>query len=496
MHNFPGTGSAKRAIYSEITALHAILKASEFNDMAQLGEAISRYHKLVEQDGFRNSAWADELQERMRQLHLTESGRLVAPILRPHFISRRQLDTLTRVTTHLAEILDRVEAIALASPHLLSRLQMLPAEKMLAAIPSGYSRFSVTSSMDAAVRNGSLSLQGLDACKPVGLAYSSLLADLFLELPIVKEFKRGRYKLSKIGGSKHLSTAIHETWREFEKKSRPAGSRNGHVPSKPSIAVLQICQENGSGPATSQGSLLAESLNQQGAIARLVSPEQLEYSDGKLRSGDFVIDVVYRLLLTRELLARFDLSHPLLRAYRDRAVCVVNSFRSEFAQRRSLFELLTDDAVTAHLSTADRKLIRTFVPWTRIVSARKTHHEDKEIDLPAFILEQREHLVLLPSDDTPDQRIFKGSEMTQIAWDRALRVAMRSPYVVQERRSVSHETFPVYQYGEFKMKETEVSVHPYIFNGHMHGASAILNTSSNGSATHLAVAPVLLLEDN
>jgi hypothetical protein len=54
----------------------------------------------------------------------------------------------------------------------------------------------------------------------------------------------------------------------------------------------------------------------------------------------------------------------------------------------------------------------------------------------------------------------------------------------------------VYQYGEFKMKETEVTVHPYIFNGRMHGASAILNTSSNGSATHLAIAPVLLLEDN
>src|SRR5262249_6962456 len=101
--------------------------------MTQLGEAISRYHKLVEQDGFRDSAWAEELQERMRQLHLIESGRLVAPILRPHFISRRQLDTLTRVTNHLAEILDQIETIALASPRLLDRLQMLPAEKMLAA---------------------------------------------------------------------------------------------------------------------------------------------------------------------------------------------------------------------------------------------------------------------------------------------------------------------------------------------------------------------------
>ena len=214
--------------------------------------------------------------------------------------------------------------------------------------------------------NGSLSLQGLDACKPVGLAYSGLLADLFLELPIVKEFKRGRYKLSKIGGSKHLATAIHEAWREFERKSRPSGSRNGHGPSKPAIAVLQIGQENGSGnqPRIAAGRIAQSAGSHRAArFSRTIGIFRWQAARRRVTS----IDVVFRLLLTRELLARFDLSHPLLRAYRDRAVCVVNSFRSEFAQRRSLFELLTDDAVTAHLSAADRKLIRTFVPWTRIV---------------------------------------------------------------------------------------------------------------------------------
>jgi len=466
--------------------------------MAPLGEAISRYHKLVELDSSHDSApWAEQFQERMRQFQLTESGRVVAPVLRPHFISLRQLETLKRASTHLAEILDRVEAIARVSPLLLNRLQMLPAEKMLAAIPPGYTRFNVTASMAAAVSNGALSLQGLEACKPAGLAYSSLLADLFLELPLVKQFKRGRYKLSKLGGSKHLLAALHEAWREFERKAKPHGavngSVNGHSRATPSIAIVQIGQEGG--PPSGEGLLLAEAFNQQGASARLVSPDQLEYSNGKLRSGDYVIDIVYRRLLTRELLARFDLSHPLLQAYRDHAVCVVNSFRSEFAQRRSLFELLTDDTVTAHLPAADRKLIRTFVPWTRVVAARKTRHDGEEIDLPDFILKQRDHLVLLPSDDSSNQRIFKGAEMTSVAWERALRLALRSPYVVQERRFFTRETFPVYQYGELKMTEAEVTVHPHLFNGKMHGASAVLHTCANGSGTQLSIAPVLLLED-
>jgi hypothetical protein len=453
--------------------------------MAQLGDAIARYHKLLEQPGYRDTSWAEQFQEEMRQRHLVDSGRLLAPVLRPHFVTRRQLDTLSRLTSQMAEILDRVEAIAFASPVLLSRLQMLPAEKMLAAIPHGYTRAGVTASLDANLKNGSLFLQGVDACKPAGLVYANILADLFLELPLLKEFKRGRYKLSKLGGPKALLQAIQSAYRQFGGKTKPA------------IAIVELGPESGSNHAGSstEGRLLAESMNQLGANARLVPPDLLEYSGGKLHCGDFAIDLVFRRILTREILTRWDLSHPLLRAYRDGAVCVVNSFRAEFAQRRALFDLLTDETVTAHLPTADRKLIRNSIAWTRVVSARKTTHADKEIDLPEFILSQRERLALLPNEDSSDQRAYIGAEMTPAAWDRALRLALRSPYVVQERALPVRESFPLFQYGEFKMKEAEVTVHPHVLNGEMSGASAVLETCSAGSTAHLAVAPVLLLEE-
>jgi hypothetical protein len=453
--------------------------------MAQLGDAIARYHKLLEQPSYRETGWAEQFQEEMRQRHLADSGRLLAPVLRPHFVTRRQFDSLVRLSSQLAEILDRLEAIAFASPPLLQRLHMLPAEKMLAAIPHGYPRAGVTASMDANLSNGSLFVQGVDACKPAGLVYSNVLADLFLELPLVKEFKRGRYKLSKLGGPKTLLQAIQSSYRQFGGKNKPA------------IAVVELGQEANSNSAGSstEGRMLAESLSQLGATVRLVPPELLEYSGAKLHSGDFTIDLVFRRILTREILTRWDLSHPLLRAYRDRAVCVVNSFRAEFAQRRALFDLLTDESVTAALPSADRKLIRSSIAWTRVVSHRKTTHADKEIDLPEFILSQRERLALLPNEDASDQRAYIGAEMTPAAWDRALKLALRTPYVVQERALPARESFPLFQYGEFKMKEAEVTVHPHVLNGEMSGASAVLETCSAGATAHLAVAPVLLLEE-
>ena len=52
---------------------------------------------------------------------------------------------------------------------------------------------------------------------------------------------------------------------------------------------------------------------------------------------------------------RYDLNHPLMRAYREHKVCVVNSFRSEITQKKAFFDLLTDDAVTSSFPTSGKK---------------------------------------------------------------------------------------------------------------------------------------------
>ncbi len=448
--------------------------------MAQLSEAIARYHKLLEDNGYRDLSWAEELQNRMREQGLTDSSRPVAPILRPQFISRRQLDTLTRATHQLAAVLDRIEALALESPALLNRLQVLPAEKMLAALPPGYSRCSVTSCMDAHFQNGSLSLSGYQTCRPKALAYSDPLAELFLGLPIVKTFKKGRYKLSKVGKAESLTRSILDIWNEW-------GGRG-----KPNIAVVEFA--NAAGTSSNEGQLLANLFTQCGFASCVLSPEDLEYCSGKLQAGNFAIDLVFRRFGTGELVAHFDLSHPLLAAYRDRAICMVNSFRSDIAHRRALFELLTDESVTAKLPLEDRRLIASYVPWTRVVTQRKTKRKGEEVDLAAFVLRNRAILSLRPNQDSVERPTYIGAEMTDSAWEAALRDALRNSYVVQERSPCDPQPVPVFQYGELHMKNAEVSIHPQILGGQLRGVSATLQTSSSGYSTPLAIAPVLLIE--
>ena len=44
----------------------------------------------------------------------------------------------------------------------------------------------------------------------------------------------------------------------------------------------------------------------------------------------------------------------------------------------------------------------------------------------------REKLVLKPNDEDGEQQTFVGAELDESGWERALKSAMRSSYVVQE----------------------------------------------------------------
>src|SRR5277367_6185306 len=136
--------------------------------MPQLSEAIARYHQLLESPAYQDFSWAAELQDKMRERRLIESGRLVAPVLRPHFVSTRQYQLLVKTAERVAAVLNRMESVILEAPALMSRLQMLPAEKMLAAIPPSYPRLNVTSALDAYQDESSFGFNGFQPSTPAG----------------------------------------------------------------------------------------------------------------------------------------------------------------------------------------------------------------------------------------------------------------------------------------------------------------------------------------
>jgi len=450
--------------------------------MTQLSEAIARYHKSLEDDHFRDLSWAHQLQERMKAQNLAVSGRPVSPVLRPHFITRRQYSGLVKAVESFSSAIERIENMAIGSPALLSRMELLPAEKMLATVDPGYPFLTVTSLIDTHLNNGTLRFARYIPDTPTGVAYGEALSDLFYDAPPVKQLRK-KYRLEKLPGTKYLLQAILKAYKEWGGKSK-----------KPNVAILEFRQPFQSAES-GENALIADVFRKEGLQVVVVSPDQLEYRNDVLRHGDFSIDLIFRRLKVQEFLLRFDLSHPLLRAYRDRRVCVVNNFRSELAQKKAIFDLLTDESITASFPAAERHAIRDFVPWTRVVHETKTKYKNRTVDLPEFILHNRQKLVLRPNDDSADQHSFRGSEVDEASWEKALRTALRNPYVVQEVVEPVVETFPLLQYGHLEMQKMRVDVHPHSYLGKVQGCSSWLTAMGpSGFSTVSGVAPTFILE--
>lgn len=447
--------------------------------MSYLDDAVVRYNKSLETGPFRDLSWAEALHRRMEESGLSAGGRLICPFLRPNFVSRRQYDSLVRSAEALLGAIGRMEQMVLANPVLLARLELLPAEKMLASIDPGYPSLQVAARLDSHVRNGHLHFVQYNADLPTGAGYSDALADLFYDAPPIKELRK-RYTLTRVGGRKHFLQALLKAYKQF------GGTK------KPNMAIVEFRPVFHSGE--SEYTLLRDFFRDEGYAVEIASPEQLEYRNGVLRKGAFEIDLVYRRLGVHEFLIRFDLSHPLVQAYRDRAVCVVNSFRSELAHKKAMFGLLTDETLVAKFPAAERKAIREHVPWTRLVSASKTTYDERTIDLADFITRNRQRLTLKPNDDYSDQHTYLGWEMDDTAWERALKQAMRTPYVVQEKVDPVRSLFPLMSFGILEFRELQVDVRPHAYLGKVQGCSSWLSSGSTGFSSAEGLAPTFILD--
>ena len=202
--------------------------------MTQVGEAIARYHKLIESGPYIDLGWAQALQEQLKAAKL--GGRAISPVLRPHFLSGRDYAAMAKTAETISSAMARVEQMALATPALLARIQLLPAERMLAQVDPGYALVGVSGQLDTVLNNGSMKFSNHHADAPAGVLYGDMLADVYYEAPPVKEFRK-KYKLKKLGGTKFLLSALIKSYKEFGGKQK-----------KPRIAIVELKQPFAGGP--------------------------------------------------------------------------------------------------------------------------------------------------------------------------------------------------------------------------------------------------------
>lgn len=440
-----------------------------------MNPAIDHYHSLLA-DAELAEASHVALDEQLRRRNLVFGDRALCTVLRPRFFTVEALRTLERRIRRVMVAFRKAHEAAMSDAAVRAQFRLTSWEEQLVLADPGYRSPSPHGRLDCfqVDATGVLALTEYNAETPAGAGYNDALADAFATIPVMRAFGR-RFSARPIPARHGVGTVILDAWHEF------SGSR-----ARPRIAIADWDDV----PTLAEFELFRIYFASIGIEAVIVDPRTMEYRGGKLYAGGGPVDLIYKRVLINELIEREGLEHPMVRAVRDRAVCMVNPFRCKLLHKKASLAVLSDERNAGLFSADDRAAIADLIPWTRVVEERKTVLGGRTIDLVPFIAGERQQLVLKPNDDYGGAGVVLGWTASDDEWKAALTRALSEPYIVQQRVAIPDEPYPSWVDGRLMVLDRMLDTAPFVLNGDgLEGCltrlstAALLNVTAGGGST-------------
>lgn len=364
-------------------------------------------------------------QDRMNK-SLVKFGRFTIPTFyKPHLITPRQEHILKRVNSALMEIVNTATRLYFEEPQLKRFFQMSPEAQALVEIDHGYPRSVIFARFDAFLKGESLKMIELNCDSPAGAGYADILEDMLFEEKLLQSFF-SEHAVKREFRRERILNALLEVWEDF----------GGYE--VPNIAIMDWRTVR----TRPEFEIMKELFEAKGYKTTIADPRELTYKGGKLYHKNFRIHLVYRRAIFDELLEHLDDIRDFLKAYQERAICVVNPLRSRLGSNKSLLSILTNPEYDHFFTEEENRIKREYLPWTRRLIDADQFYGGKKTFLVDFLKDEKESLILKPAFGYGGKGVWVGRESKDEDWNKAIDQSLKGEYVVQEFVDIPIITVP------------------------------------------------------
>ncbi|WP_276876289.1 glutathionylspermidine synthase family protein [Anaerococcus hydrogenalis] len=184
-----------------------------------------------------------------------------------------------------------------------------------------------------------------------------------------------------------------------------------------------------------------------GHRCKIANLKDLERKDGGLYIDDMKIDLVYRRLVTSDLIENKDIGKNLIDAYLNDEVMTIGSFRSTLFYTKDIFRILRLEESQKILSEKENEFIKKHIPYTE----KFDYQKDKE-----KILEEKDKYILKPIQGYASHGIYVGKEHDKKEFEKILDQIKDKDYIYQEYYTVKPIKF-------IKMEDDKAKLEDFSF---------------------------------
>lgn len=189
---------------------------------------------------------------------------------------------------------------------------------------------------------------------------------------------------------------------------------------KPNIAIIDFIESG----TSEEFKVFKKAFEEKGYNIIIEDPRNLIYRDGALYSEDFRIDLVYRRIVTFELIEKWDEIPHFIEAYRKGAFCSVGSIKSQIMHNKIIFKILHDKDTLEFLSPEERTFIEKHIPYTGLFTGSQEVYKR--------VLNYKDRYIMKPLDLNGSRGVYAGRDLTHDEWEKRLSENFNKDYLYQE----------------------------------------------------------------
>ncbi len=431
-----------------------------------LNHLATREERAEEQLEFLNRFLADN--------HCTFRGEPMPLLLKPNILSKKQYQVVSYSVEKISSALMKFIQLYLNDPFVQEIMKFSDKENYLFSFNPVYTNPLVISRLDAFLQSYSIRFLEFNCDSPAGPAYSDVMEMGFSKLFEEYTFMQG-WEIVYIHRQELLLEALLHCYREFQ-------SRHTSFPEKPVIAIVDWTDVS-----TSSEFLILQNFFERRGVKTLVgSPLNFSISGGKTYLDDQEVHLVYRRVITRELLNRWEEVKEFITSIEENRVCCCNPFQSYIVGNKKVLALITDPRFQHIFDRKELAVIKQTIPWTKILSDSMVNYHSRSVRLKDLILENKDLFVLKPANLYGGKDVHLGPETDQETWESIMDKHLEDEsWIVQEYVEIPQDIYPVIDNG-VHLEWKKVNLNPYAFLGKYGGSitrvsdSSVINVSAGG----------------
>lgn len=396
--------------------------------------------------------------------------------IKPYFIDGARMPEIRWTTEVLMRIMNKIAEVYYKDESSKAMFYMSPQETELADIPVGYhTRVQITRN-DAFLTEKDIYYIEFNADSPGGPMYSDVQGHLIQQSEPFVELCR-KYTIGRDLIMWQILRMLLTCYREW-----------GGTKEFPNICI----SAGPGGGTTPEFHAIIAWLKRMNFNAEFVGTTEWTYANGKLTTpGGLQPDIIYRRGWIGDWIEHMDGIKPIIKALRDRKVCMVNPLSSTLAANKSIFAVLQRPEILKMFTEEEQGVIRKYLPWTRVFEKTKTDRHGKMIDLPDFVSKNKDLFVLKPIDQYGGKDVIVGfatSETDWLTWcDKAC--APKGKFIVQDTVPIPEEALPIFEGEKLVFAKKKINVNFYCYGGIYTGGvvrssdSPVINVHKGGGMT-------------